>query len=251
MPVSCAQAVTSGIFTEVSIIAADSANAINHFILLISRSFYSHNFFDNILEKLYRRWNQAPPLSLPKIEKIHRSADICQISCGSLDFIITIQLFPQRVRPVVDILLEVDDLMVVWLIHQLGLDHEIRCGFVVRHRYVVHLSDTEQSLHIRIVWCCRERIREENHEIYPSLNNLRTDLLVSSKRTAVVALHLKICPVCYHTGCGSRSAQLMPAQYVPVVLAPSDELFLLRIMGDKSYSLLLWYGHCDVICTHV
>ena len=44
---------------------------------------------------------------------------------------------------------------------------------------------------------------------------------------------------------------LMLAQYVPVVLAPSDELFLLRIMGDKSYSLLLWYGHCDVICTHV
>ena len=119
--------------------------------------------------------------------------------------------------------------MVVWLIHQLGLDHEVRCGFVVRHRYVVHLSDTEQSLHIRIVWCCRERIREEYHEIYPTLHYLGTDLLVSSKRTAVVALHLKVCPVCYHAGCSSRSTQLMLAQYVPVVL---------RHLEDNGYQCM-------------
>ena len=62
-------------------------------------------------------------------------------------------LFSQRIRSVVDILLEIDDLMIIRFIHQFRLDHKVRCGFIVRHRYIVYLGDTEQSLHIRIVWC--------------------------------------------------------------------------------------------------
>lgn len=86
----------------------------------------------------------------------------------------------QRLRPLGDVLVEVDDVVFILLIHVFGSDHEIRRGLVVGNGDIIDLGDAQQGLHVRVVGLGGEGIGEENHEINPAFHDLGADLLVAA-----------------------------------------------------------------------
>ena len=86
----------------------------------------------------------------------------------------------QRPRPLGDVLVEVDDIVLVLLIHKFGSDHKVRRGLVVGDGDVVDLGDAQQRLYIRVVGLGGEGIGEEDHKVDPSFYDLGADLLVTA-----------------------------------------------------------------------
>ena len=70
--------------------------------------------------------------------------------------------------------------MLIFFIHKRGCNHEVGAGLVVCNWNVVYLCNPQQGLYIRIMRLGSQRIGKEDHKIDLSLNNLRSDLLVSS-----------------------------------------------------------------------
>ena len=64
----------------------------------------------------------------------------------------------QRFRPFLYVLPEIDNFVVIGGIHQAGMQHEICCGFVDGHGYIVDLGDPHQGLDIRIMGLGRQRV---------------------------------------------------------------------------------------------
>ena len=96
--------------------------------------------------------------------------------------------FLQRLGPLFNILVEVDDVMLILLIHQRRGNHKIGSRFIVGDRDIVNLGDSKKRLDIRIVRLGGQGIGEEDDKINLSLDDFCTDLLVAAQRTAVIAL---------------------------------------------------------------
>ena len=84
--------------------------------------------------------------------------------------------------------MEINDPVVICLVHKRGGDHEICRCLIICDRDVVDLGDTKKRLHVRIVGLGSQGIGEENNEVDAPLHDLRADLLVTAERTAVIAL---------------------------------------------------------------
>ena len=89
--------------------------------------------------------------------------------------------------PLLNVLVEVDDLVIVFFVHEWGGDHEVGGRAVVGDRDIVYLGDAEEGFYVRVMWLGCEGIGEEYDEIDASFDDFCADLLVSSERTAVVA----------------------------------------------------------------
>ena len=85
--------------------------------------------------------------------------------------------------------MEIDDPVVICLVHKRGGDHEIRRCLIVCDRDVVDLGDPKKRLHVRIVGLGGQGVGEENNEVDATLHDLRADLLVTAERTAVIAFY--------------------------------------------------------------
>ena len=54
--------------------------------------------------------------------------------------------------PLFDVLVEVDDLVIVFFVHEWGGDHEVGGRAVVGDRDIVDLGDAEESFYVRVMW---------------------------------------------------------------------------------------------------
>ena len=68
------------------------------------------------------------------------------------------------VDTVLHIFLKIHHLVIICLIHQRGMNHKISSRHIIGNRYIIHLSDTEQRLDIRIMRLCCQRIGKEYEE---------------------------------------------------------------------------------------
>ena len=93
----------------------------------------------------------------------------------------------QCLCPFFNIPFEIDDLMLIVPVHETGCNHEVRSGLVDRHGNVVNLCNTHQGFYIRIVRLCCQRIGKEYDKVNYAFHDLGSDLLVTTKRAAVVA----------------------------------------------------------------
>ena len=67
--------------------------------------------------------------------------------------------------PLFDVLVEVDDLVIVFFVHEWGDDHEVGGRAVVGDRDIVYLGDAEEGFYVRVMWRGCEGIGEEYDEI--------------------------------------------------------------------------------------
>ena len=116
----------------------------------------------------------------------------------------------ERAGPLLNVLFEIDNVVLILLFHERGGDHKVRACLVVGNGDVVYLSNPQKGLHIRVMGLRRKRVGKENDEINLSLHNLRADLLVSPQRTAVVSLYRQSRVIRNHAGRRPRTAEKMP-----------------------------------------
>lgn len=124
--------------------------------------------------------------------------NLIRINFKSVFFLLFI--FLKRLCTLCNIPLEVYDIMVIFLIHQRGCDHKIGCCPVIGDRDIVYLCHTEQCFYIRVMRCRGKWVRKEYYKINSSLYDLCTNLLVTTKRTAIVALYRKSGSIRNHAG---------------------------------------------------
>lgn len=77
--------------------------------------------------------------------------------------------------------MEVDDVMLILLIHQRRGNHKIGSRFIVGDRDIVNLGDSKKRFDIWIVRLGGQGIGEEDDKINLSLDDFCTDLLVAAQ----------------------------------------------------------------------
>ena len=91
--------------------------------------------------------------------------------------------FLQLLGPLFNILVEVDDVMLILLIHQRRGNHKSAVALLLAIGIIVNLGDSKKRLDIRIVRLGGQGIGEEDDKINLSLDDFCTDLLVAAQRT--------------------------------------------------------------------
>lgn len=73
------------------------------------------------------------------------------------------------------------------------MKHKVRSRKIICNRNIVYDSNTQQRFYIRIVGLCFQWIPQKDHKINLPFYDLRSNLLISAKRTATVSFYRKPC----------------------------------------------------------